>query len=55
VDVVDLLGNKIGILCSSYIKQGIALLREELVLALTEKVAMINEVKVDINVPGWRK
>lgn len=54
-DVIDLLGNKIGTLCSAYTNQGIALLREELVLALPEKVAMINSVKVDIKVPAWRR
>lgn len=55
VDVLDLEENKIGTLCSSYMNQGIALLREELVLALPEKVVMINHVKVNIKVPAWRK
>ena len=53
-EIQDAEGNKIGIFCSSYKNQGIALLREEKFLALEDKIAKVGEVIAEITVPVWR-
>jgi hypothetical protein len=52
--VTDLSGNELGVVCSNYRGQAIALLSEEKILGLGEKLAMINEQIVKVEVPAWR-
>lgn len=54
-EITDFKGKKIGILCSSYIGSGIALLNYEKYLELDKKVAVINSTyQVLITPPEWR-
>lgn len=51
-----MVGDKsIGIVCSCYKNNAIALLREERYLELAEKIATINGIEAVISVPDWRK
>lgn len=52
--ITDLDGNKIGIICSHYKHQIIALLREEKFLNLKHKIAKIGKKLVDIEIAPWR-
>ena len=51
--IVDLDGNKLGIICSIYKNIAIVLLREEKYLGLSEKKAMIGNQVADILPPNW--
>lgn len=54
-EIVDLKGEKIGILCSTFNNVGIGLLNEEKYLGLIEKIGIINDmIKVKIEIPKWR-
>ncbi len=52
--ITDLNGDKLGIMCSHYQNQAIGILREEKFLGLKQKVAMIENQLVDIEIPSWR-
>ena len=52
--ITDLDGDKLGLVCSNYKNQAIGLLREEKFLGLKEKVAMIENQLVNIEIPPWR-
>jgi folate-binding protein YgfZ len=52
--ITDLDGDKLGIVCSNYKNQAIGLLREEKFLGLKQKVAMIENQLVNIEIPPWR-
>lgn len=54
MNVLDSDGNKLGIICSSYKKIALALLREEKYLGLEKKTAIINSVQAEIIEPAWR-
>jgi hypothetical protein len=53
--ILNFKGDKIGILCSAHKNCGIALLREELFLSLSEKIATIGDIAININIPTWNK
>ncbi|PCJ29200.1 MAG: aminomethyltransferase [Rickettsiales bacterium] len=53
-DVTDLEGKKLGIVCSGYKNQVIALLREENYLGLAEKLSIVNGETAEILIPPWR-
>ena len=52
--VIDMNDNQLGIVCSNYKDQAIALLREESYLNLERKIARIENQLVDIAVPCWQ-
>jgi len=52
--IADLNGNKLGVVCSNYENQAIGLLREEKFQELEQKVAMVDNRLVNIEIPPWR-
>ncbi len=52
--VIDSENNKIGIICSIYRNQSIALLRKEKVSSLKEQIAIIENEVANIETPAWR-
>jgi tRNA-modifying protein YgfZ len=54
LEITDLDGNKIGILCSCYENLAIVLLREEKYLGLRKKSAIIGGKEGEIFIPEWR-
>lgn len=53
-DEITFNDSKIGVVCSSYKKHAIALIREEQYLALPEKIAIAGGVSVFLSIPPWR-
>ena len=57
-EVLDLRGNKLGVVCSSYKNQAIAILREEkleeIYLGLEKKNAIIGKYIASIEIAPWR-
>jgi folate-binding protein YgfZ len=52
--ITNLDGDKLGMVCSNYKNQAIGILKEEKFLELKQKIVMVENQLVDIEIPPWR-